>query len=59
MSTPVRNLPATVCDMSVSTAAWLIPLALIYFGVLMVVAFEPPEPGRRGRHRRDPAEGAR
>ncbi len=45
--------------MSVSTAAWLIPLALIYFVVLLVVAFEPHEPGRQARHRRDLIEGAR
>ncbi len=41
-----------------STAAWLIPMALIYFMALLVVAFEPHEPGRRGRHRRDLGEGA-
>lgn len=36
-----------------STAAWLIPLALIYFVALLMVAFEPHEPGRRARHRLD------
>ncbi|MGH3904597.1 MAG: hypothetical protein ACRDTE_10455 [Pseudonocardiaceae bacterium] len=45
--------------MSGSTAAWLIPLALIYFIALLVVAFEPHAPGRQARHRRDLAEGAR
>lgn len=39
--------------------AWVIPLALIYFVVLIVVAFEPHEPPRRARHRRDLTEGAR
>ncbi|MGH3905761.1 MAG: hypothetical protein ACRDTE_16490 [Pseudonocardiaceae bacterium] len=39
--------------MSVSTAAWLIPLALIYFMALLVVAFEPHESHRRARHRLD------
>ncbi|MGH3816127.1 MAG: hypothetical protein ACRDUV_27380 [Pseudonocardiaceae bacterium] len=39
--------------MSGSTAAWLIPMALIYFMALLVVAFEPHEPRRRARHRRD------
>lgn len=37
-------------------------LALVYFVLLVVVAVEPQElrePVRRGRHRRDPAEGAR
>ncbi|MGH3906720.1 MAG: hypothetical protein ACRDTE_21455 [Pseudonocardiaceae bacterium] len=45
--------------MSVSTAAWLTPLALIYFIALLVVAFEPHEPGRQARHRRDLTGGAR
>ena len=57
-ATPAVIGGATVCDVSGSTAAWLIPLALIYFMALLVVAFEPHEPGRRGRHRRDPSEGA-
>lgn len=34
-------------------------LAVIYFVVLVVLALEPREPVRRGRHRRDPAEEAR
>ncbi|MGH3815557.1 MAG: hypothetical protein ACRDUV_24420 [Pseudonocardiaceae bacterium] len=42
--------------MSGSTAAWLIPLALIYFVTLLVVAFEPHQPGKRARHRRDRIE---
>lgn len=44
--------------MNGSTAAWLIPLALIYFVVLLVVEFELHEPSRRARHRRDRIEGA-
>lgn len=34
-------------------------LTVVYFGVLVVVALEPREPGRRGRHRRDLSRGAR
>ncbi|MGH4010893.1 MAG: hypothetical protein ACRDTH_22500 [Pseudonocardiaceae bacterium] len=45
--------------MSGGTAAWLIPVALIYFVALLVVAFEPHEPGRRARHRRDLSAVAR
>ncbi|MGH4015873.1 MAG: hypothetical protein ACRDSL_18510 [Pseudonocardiaceae bacterium] len=37
----------------------VIVLALLYFVVLIVVAWEPHEPARRGRHRRDLAKGAR
>ncbi|MCA1673668.1 MAG: hypothetical protein LC799_16195 [Actinobacteria bacterium] len=42
--------------MSGSAAAWVIPLALIYVVTLLVVAFEPHRPRRRGRHRRDRIE---
>lgn len=37
----------------------VILLTLVYLGVLVVVALEPPEPARRGRHRRDLTAGAR
>ncbi|MGH4015258.1 MAG: hypothetical protein ACRDSL_15310 [Pseudonocardiaceae bacterium] len=42
--------------MSGSAAVWVIPLALIYFVTLLVVAFEPHRPGGRARHRRDRIE---
>ena len=34
-------------------------MTVVYFGVLVVVALEPHEPGRQGRHRRDLSTGAR
>jgi hypothetical protein len=42
--------------MSGNTAAWLIPLTLAHFTMLLVVALERPRHGEQGRHRRDLAE---
>lgn len=43
----------------IAVVAFLALLTLLYFGVLVVVALDPPAPGRRGRHRRDLGGGAR